>query len=148
MVRGGSPVYLRAVEVRENGPPLSGEDFAEIERLVNSTDASERRHGINLCVFLREQMAISILGPILDDVTSSDEDADLVRNILSHLGGYQSSFLPRLRKRLVNDKQGDRTASYLAWSGDAEAREAVVEWLAMDKLDQLDRRCCQLLSGS
>jgi hypothetical protein len=137
MVRGGSPVYLRAAEVRENGPPWSGEDLAEVERLVSSSDANERRHGINLCGFLSDEAAISILAPILDNTALSDEDADLIRSVLSHLGGYRSSFLPRFRKRLGDDDQGPATAGYLAWNGDAEARKAVVKWLAVDTLDQL-----------
>lgn len=137
MVRGGSPVFLRAAEVRENGPPWSGEDLAEVERLVQSSDPSERTYGINLCGFLGEETATSILAPLFDDPALSDEEADLIRGVLSHLGGYRPSFLPRLRKRLGNEDQGGSTAHYLAWSGDAKAREAVVEWLAADPLKQL-----------
>jgi hypothetical protein len=137
MVQGGSPVFLRAVEIRENGPPWTDEHLAEVEALLKSDEVEKRLHGINLCGFLNGEMAGSMLAPIVEGYTATADEVALARGVLAHLGYYRPTFLPRLKALLGRDDSGVFTASYLAWNGDAEARAAVVDWLAANPLTEM-----------
>lgn len=137
MVQGGSPVFLRAVEIRENGPPCSDEHLAEVEALLKSDAVEKRLHGINLCGFLSGEMAGSMLAPIVEGDTATNDEVALSCGVLAHLGYYQPTFLPRLKALMGRDDSGVFTTSYLVWNGDAEARAVVVEWLAAHPLTAL-----------
>jgi hypothetical protein len=137
MVRSGASVFLRAVDIRDDGPLWTTKDLAEVKQLLGSDLAGERLQGINLCAFLGSEAAGSMLAPILEGSSSTDEEVNLARGVLSYLGYYQPTFLPRLRIQMGRDEAGSSTANYLAWNGDADARAVVVEWLAAHSLTEL-----------
>lgn len=137
MVQGGSPVFLQAVEIRENGPPWSDEHLAEVEALLKSGEVGKRLHGINLCGFLSGEMAGSMLAPIVERDTATTDEVALARGVLAHFGYYRPTFLPRLKALMGRDDSGVFTASYLAWNGDAEARAVVVDWFASNPLTEM-----------
>lgn len=137
MVQGGSPVFLRAVEIRADGPPWSDQELAKVESLLKSHDVKERRLGINLCGFLDLDQAGALLSSIVEGPAPAEDEADLIWNVLRHLGYYRPSFLPLVKAKLTYDDGGHAMASYLAWSGDAVARQAVVDWLTAHALIEL-----------
>src|SRR2546430_16116333 len=74
MVRGGSPVFLRAVDIRDGGPPWAEEDVSRIRTLLDNADPGERLIGINLCSFLRSQTGGALLAPLVVDPAATDEE--------------------------------------------------------------------------
>lgn len=138
MVQSGSPVFLRAVQIRDDGPPWAGEDLTHIEQLLKSNRADERLHGINLCGFLAREAAGALLAPIFEGDAASEEEIGLARGVLFHLGYYRPTFLRLLTNHMQRDDRGISTANYLVWHGDAEARAVVVEWLAAHPLTRLN----------
>lgn len=137
MVQGGSPVFVEAIEIRENGPPWTDDHLPEIEALLRSDEMEKRLHGVNLCCFLGGEMACSMLAPIFESNTATNEEVGLARDVLAQLGYYRPTFLRRLKGLMGRDSSGLFTARYLARSGDAEARAAVVDWLAAHPLTEL-----------
>jgi hypothetical protein len=137
MVRGGSPVFVRAVDIRDGGPPWAEEDVSRIRTLLDNADPGERLIGINLCSFLRSETGGALLAPLVVDPAATDEEIGLIIGVLSQLGYYQPDFLPPLAPRLNRNEKGIFAGHYLAWNGDADARAAVVAWLDTHPLKEL-----------
>lgn len=137
MVRHGSPVYLRAVDIRDGGPSWSDDAVARVRALLAHPDAAERLIGINLCGFLRAETGGGLLAPLMVDPAASDDEIGLAVGVLSQLGYYQPAFLPRLRPRLTRSEKGRFAGNYLAWQGDADARAAVGDYLDAHPLKEL-----------
>lgn len=138
MVQSGSPVFVRATQIRDDGPPWTGEDLSRVEQLLKSDRPDQRLQGINLCGFLGTETAGALLAPILEGDAASEEELSLARGVMFHLGFYRPTFLRRLVRHLQRDDRGISTANYLACYGDAEARAIVVKWLAEHTLRQLN----------
>ena len=137
MVRGGSPVFLRAVDIRDGGPPWAEEAVSRIKTLLVHTDVAERLIGINLCGFLRLETGGALLAPLVVDPSTTDEEIGRIIGVLLHLGYYQPDFLPQLGSRLGRDDRSIFACRYLAWNGDANARATVVAWLDAHPLKEL-----------
>jgi hypothetical protein len=137
MIRSGSPLFVRAVDIRENGPPWAEEDIAKVTSLLGDPNPAERLVGINLCAFLPEEIAGDLLTPVLGDPSMPEEAVSLAIGVMAQHGHYRPEFLARIKPRLDRGDKGDFAAHYLAWSGDEQARAAVVDWLDGHELKQL-----------
>lgn len=137
MVRNGAPAYLTAAEIRGEDTPWSDSDLAEVRRLLQSADLEERLRGMTLCGFLGRGQAASLLLPFLTTSSSCDQEIRRAFGVLSHINVYDPYVLPRLVQQLGYNEQGTSIASYLAWSGDPEARQHVAEWLAGHPLNEM-----------
>lgn len=137
MVRAGSPVFLRAVDVRDGGPPWAEEAVSRIRTLLVRSDPDERLIGINLCSFLHSEVGGALLAPLVVDPAITGREIDLIVGVLFHLGYYQADFLPRLALLLDRSNEGAHATHYLASNGDADARRVVVAWLDAHPLKEL-----------
>jgi len=137
MVRKGSPVFLKAVDIRNGGPPVGSETLDSIRALLADPDPAERRIGISLCAFLDGETGGALLAPYLTNPDTTEEEAGLVISILTQTNHYNAAFLPKVRGRLDREDRGISAARYLVSHGDAEARAALVDWLDDHPLTRL-----------
>ncbi|TYC83789.1 hypothetical protein [Novosphingobium sp. BW1] len=138
MIRHGAPLIVRAVDIREHGPPWSNESIAAVRGLLADPDPAERLVGVNLCAFLPEPIAGDLLAPILADPAASEDEVSLTVGVLAQLEHYRPDFLERIAPRLALKDGGILAANYLAWSGDEAARRVVADWLERNPLNELN----------
>ncbi|WP_372084263.1 hypothetical protein [Tistrella mobilis] len=134
MVRNGSEVEREIFPVREGDFPWNDAHIRQIEALVESDILEERFQGIKLCSFLGKEKGGRIVAPVIKADPATSEGFALALSVVRYLGYYQPDFLTRCRALMTYDEAGAVAARYLVARGDAEARNAVVKWLAAHPL--------------
>lgn len=131
MVKAGAPIYVNAAEMRS----ATGRPTKDLAQRVNDLVASGIRDDIHaaarLAGFLREAEEAKILLPVLMDATIDAEIKHAIIGTFRALRFYDPHLLPTA-KCLMHDRYDNEAqfvAAYLASNGDADAREAVTQWL-------------------
>lgn len=135
MIRGGSPVYVNAAEMR-CAPGRETESLRlRVEGLVAQGTTESVETAASLAGFLGEpDEAHALISVYLDPATTRTTRHTIIATFKA-LDVYLPELLPIAREFLLGaaDEDAQFVASYLAYVGDAEARAAVCEWL-----EQLD----------